>query len=188
MKTPGNKPRGKHFLVFLVALSIIHFPFALSISWAGIVVRTCFSPKGKCSSHILRELRGAKQEILIAIYAFTSREIAWALVEAKQRGIKVQVLLDKKFDRESKYSKGTFLKKQGLNVRRTSGLSRGGNKRGLMHQKFAVVDGRIVLTGSYNWTASAERYNHENLLLFQDAGPLADEYRQQFLRLWKKSR
>ncbi len=57
-----------------------------------------------------------------------------------------------------------------------------------MHQKFAVIDGRIVLTGSYNWTASAERYNHEDLLMFQDAGPLAQEYRQQFLRLWDKGR
>jgi len=57
-----------------------------------------------------------------------------------------------------------------------------------MHQKFAVIDSRIVLTGSYNWTASAENYNHENLLLFRDAGPLAEEYRQQFLRLWEKGR
>ena len=178
----------KHLYSLFLALCIIHFPLAPSDSWAGIVVQACFSPKGNCSNHIIRELQGAEREILVAVYAFTSREIAWALVQAKQRGINVQVLLDQEFDRESKYSKGSFLKKQGLKVRRTSGLSKGDKKKGLMHQKFAVIDSRIVLTGSYNWTASAENFNHENLLLFRDAGPLAGEYRQQFFRLWEKGR
>ncbi len=178
----------KHFFSLFLALCIFHFPFALSGSWAGIVVQACFSPKGNCSNHIIREIQRAEREILVAVYAFTSGEIAWALVQAKQRGINIRVLLDQKFDRKSKYSKGSFLKKQGLNVRWASGLSKGDKKRGLMHQKFAVIDSRIVFTGSYNWTASAETFNHENLLLFRDAGPLAEEYRQQFFRLWKKGR
>ncbi len=178
----------KHFFSLFLVLFIFHFPFAPSGSWAGIVVQACFSPKGNCSDHIIQELQRAETEILVAVYAFTSSEIAWALVQAKQRGINVRVLVDRKFDRESKYSKGSFLKKQGLKVRRTSGLSKGDKRRGLMHQKFAVIDSRIVLTGSYNWTASAESINHENLLLFRDAGPLAEEYRQQFLRLWEKGR
>jgi phosphatidylserine/phosphatidylglycerophosphate/cardiolipin synthase-like enzyme len=194
LKTAGNKRREKPFFSLLLALCIFHCPFASSSSWAGIVVQACFSPKGNCSNHIIRELQRAEKEILVAVYAFTSREIAWALVQAKQRGINVRVLLDQKFDRESKYSKGSFLKKHGLKVRRASGLSRrdkkskGNKRRGLMHQKFAIIDSRIVLTGSYNWTASAEKFNHENLLLFRDAGPLAEEYRQQFLRLWEKGR
>jgi len=178
----------KHCFSLFIALCIFHFPFAPSGSWAGIVVQACFSPKGNCSDHIIRELQRAETEILVAVYAFTSSEIAWALVQAKQRGINVRVLVDRKFDRESKYSQGSFLKKQGLNVRRASGLSKGNKKRGLMHQKFAVIDSRIVLTGSYNWTAYAEKFNHENLLLFRDAGPLAEEYRLQFFRVWEKGR
>jgi phosphatidylserine/phosphatidylglycerophosphate/cardiolipin synthase-like enzyme len=55
-----------------------------------------------------------------------------------------------------------------------------------MHQKFAVVDRRIVFTGSYNWTQSADRFNDENLLLFRDAGALAEEYRRIFVRLWER--
>lgn len=55
-----------------------------------------------------------------------------------------------------------------------------------MHQKFAVIDRKVVLTGSYNWTVSADNYNSENLLLFRDAGPLAEEYRKEFFRLWEK--
>ncbi len=188
LKTAGNRRRENPYFTLVLALCIFHCPFAPSSSWAGIVVQACFSPKGNCSNHIIGELQRAEREILVAVYAFTSREIAWALVRAQQRGIKVRVLLDRKFDRESKYSKGSFLKKQGLKVRRASGLSKGNKRRGLMHQKFAVIDSRIVLTGSYNWTASAEKFNHENLLLFRDAGPLAEEYRQQFFRLWGKGR
>ena len=55
-----------------------------------------------------------------------------------------------------------------------------------MHQKFAVIDRRIVLTGSYNWTHSADNRNDENLLMFRDAGPLAEEYRKTFLQLWER--
>jgi phosphatidylserine/phosphatidylglycerophosphate/cardiolipin synthase-like enzyme len=73
-------------------------------------------------------------------------------------------------------------------LRRQSGVGGGKPEKGagIMHQKFAVIDRRVVFTGSYNWTVAAERYNHENLLYFRDAGPLADEYRREFLRLWEK--
>ncbi len=55
-----------------------------------------------------------------------------------------------------------------------------------MHQKFAIIDRKIVFTGSYNWTHSADSLNDENLLLFRDAAPLAEEYRKAFLRLWER--
>jgi len=188
LKATGNRRNERCFSSLLLALCVCQFAWTPSIGWAGIVVQACFSPEGKCSKHIIQELQHAKREILVAVYAFTSREIAWALVQAQQRGIKVRVLLDHEFDQGSKFSKGSFLKKQGLDVRRASGLRKGDKHRGLMHQKFAVIDSQIVLTGSYNWTASARNFNHENLLLFRDAGPLALEYRTQFFRLWDKSR
>ncbi len=143
---------------------------------------------GKCANHIVRELNGAQKEILVAVYAFTSSALARALVKANRRGIKVRVILDQEFDQESQYSKGSFLRQQDLQVRRVSGLAKRNQGSGLMHQKFAVIDHSVVLTGSYNWTASAENYNDENLLLFNDAGPLAEEYRLEFFLLWVKSR
>ncbi|MFQ5902948.1 MAG: phospholipase D family protein [Candidatus Binatia bacterium] len=159
-------------------------------SWAGMVVQACFSPLGKCSSHIVREIGQAQKEILVAVYAFTSDDLAWALVKARQRGVKVQVVLDREFDAGNQSSKGSFLEQRGLPVRRISGLNTTRRERGtgLMHQKFVVIDRRVVLTGSYNWTVSAENFNDENLLLFHDAGPLAEEYRKEFFRLWGKKR
>ncbi len=186
---PECKTRSKKALFFFFLLvGIYHSASCFTQSWAAMAVQACFSPMGKCSNHIIRELRQAQKEILVAVFAFTSSEIAWALVQANQRGVKVRVVLDREFDKESEYSKGPFMEEKGLRVRRVSGLSKGDKRRGSMHQKFAVIDNRVVLTGSYNWTASAENYNAENLLLFHDAGPLADEYRKQFFRLWEKSR
>jgi phosphatidylserine/phosphatidylglycerophosphate/cardiolipin synthase-like enzyme len=155
---------------------------------AQMLVEACFSPQSKCSSHILREIDRAKKEILVAVYAFTSDDLADALVLAKRRGITVQVIIDREFDAANEKSKGKLLESQKIPVRRLSGLRGKAAEKdaGLMHQKFAVIDRTLVFTGSYNWTHSADRFNHENLLLFRDAGPLAEEYRRVFFLLWEQ--
>ncbi|TMA12049.1 MAG: phospholipase D family protein [Deltaproteobacteria bacterium] len=182
MTVPKRSLRYLALLFFLVVVP--------QASWPGMVVHACFSPLGKCSSHIVREIAQAQREILVAVYAFTHDDLAWALAKAQQRGVKVQVVLDQEFDGGNNHSKGSFLEQHGIMVRRVSGLN--GEKAekgaGLMHQKFAVIDRQIVFTGSYNWTVSAETYNDENLLLFRDAGPLAEAYRKEFFRLWEKKR
>ena len=124
----------------------------------------------------------------MAVYAFTSDDLASALVQAKKRGVAVQVVIDREFDLANEKSKGKFFDAQKIPLRRISGMkSNGGEKdSGLMHQKFAVIDRKIIFAGSYNWTYSAESSNDENLLLFRDAGPLAEEYRKAFLRLWER--
>lgn len=157
---------------------------------AEMAVQACFSPGRNCSSRIIREIGKAQKEILVALYAFTSDDLVWSLVKASQRGVKVRVVLDQAFDREFENSKGSFLEKRGLAVRRVSGTTRETweGKSGLMHQKFAVIDRKVVLTGSYNWTVSAEDFNSENLLFFRDAGPLAEEYRKEFFHLWERQR
>lgn len=155
---------------------------------AEMVVHTCFSPQGKCSSYILREIDAAKQELLVAVYAFTSDDLAAALAQAKTRGVAVQVIVDREFDRTNDNSKSKFLEANKIPVRRVAGAAAkpGDKDGGLMHQKFAIIDRRVVFTGSYNWTHSAESRNDENLLFFRDAGALADEYRKAFMRLWER--
>jgi phosphatidylserine/phosphatidylglycerophosphate/cardiolipin synthase-like enzyme len=162
--------------------------FLVSVAVADMVVQACFSPQGKCAAHILREIGAAKNELLVAVYAFTNDDLAGAVVQAKKRGVTVQVAIDREFDLANEKSKGKYFDAQKIPLRRVSGVkSTGGDKdSGLMHQKFAVIDRKIVLAGSYNWTYAAESYNDENLLLFRDAGPLAEEYRKAFLRLWER--
>jgi phosphatidylserine/phosphatidylglycerophosphate/cardiolipin synthase-like enzyme len=173
-------------IVFFV-LALIPTPAAVS---ATMAVQACFSPRGKCSTHVAREIGQARTEIMAALYAFTSEDLAWALINAKQRGVTVQVVLDAEFDAANANSKGVLLERQGIAVRRVSGANTGHPERGagLMHQKFAVIDRKIVLTGSYNWTVSADKFNDENLLIFRNAVPLAEDFRKEFLRLWEKKR
>jgi hypothetical protein len=113
--------------------------------------------------------------------------LAEALIAANRRGVKVRVLLDGSQD-EQYHSQGRYLHESGVNVRvdRSHMLSPGDNE-GIMHNKFAVIDSNTVLTGSYNWTESAEVRNDENLLVITDAPYLAEKYRHQFETLWTRS-
>lgn len=161
-----------------------------SVVWAEMVVQTCFSPQGRCSAHIIQEIDKSQRELLIAVYAFTSDDLARAVVQAKKRGVSVQIILDHEFDGANERSKGRFLEGHQIPLKRVSGtkpLSLD-KEAGLMHQKFSVIDRKIVFTGSYNWTHAADNLNHENLLLFRDAGPLAEEFRKVFFQLWEKKR
>lgn len=157
-------------------------------SRAEMAVQTCFSPQGKCSAHIIREINRTQKELLIAVYAFTNDELARAVVQAKKRGVSVQIVLDREFDAANDKSQSKFLEEQKILLKRISGMKPMVPERepGLMHQKFAVMDRKIIFTGSYNWTRAAEKINDENLLWFRDAGPLADEYRKVFLQLWER--
>ena len=177
------KQRAAAAVFGFLGLAPLHFALG-----GEMLVHTCFSPQGRCSSYILREIDAAKQELLVAVYAFTSDDLAAALAQAKMRGVAVQVIVDREFDRSNDNSKSKFLEANRIPVRRVAGVAAkpGDKDSGLMHQKFAVIDRRVVFTGSYNWTHSAENRNDENLLFFRDAGPLADEYRKAFIRLWER--
>jgi len=176
------------FLRAGLAILLLSWTQPITPARGDMVVRTCFSPQGKCSTYIRREIEQAKQELLVAVYAFTSDELARALIQAKNRGISVRVIIDREFDLDNDRSKGKFLESQRIPVRRISGLklTTTDKERGLMHQKFAVIDRKVVFTGSYNWTRAAETLNDENLLFFRDAAPLAEEYRATFFRLWER--
>ena len=161
--------------------------FAETGTCGEMVVQACFSPQKRCSAHIVRQIAKAEKEILVAIYAFTHHDLAAALLEARRRGVTVRVIIDREFDAVNANSKGRFLETQKVSVRRISGARLAQDKEaGLMHQKFAVIDGAVVFTGSYNWTHSADRYNDENLLMFRHAGPLAEAYRKVFFHLWER--
>jgi len=158
------------------------------LSASATEVKIYFSPNGGCEDAIIETLSHARREVDVAMYAFTSRGLAKALVEAKRRGVKVRVVLDSSFDQENRYSKGEYLRRSGIPVRLVAPRGQWGRAReweGKMHNKFAVVDGTTVITGSYNWTVTAERVNHENLLIFTHSPKVAEAYLREFDRLWK---
>ena len=120
-----------------------------------------FSPHGGCTDAIVKELDAAKESVLVQAYSFTSAPIAKALMEAHKRGVKVQVILDKSQWTE-KYSSATFFQNAGIPTFID-------DKHAIAHNKVMVIDGRTVITGSFNFTKAAEESNAENLLVIQDA-------------------
>jgi phosphatidylserine/phosphatidylglycerophosphate/cardiolipin synthase-like enzyme len=134
-----------------------------------------FSPKGGCTDAIVKQIGLAAKTIDIMMYSFSSRPIIQALDKAKERGVTVRVLLDKGQETQ-KYAKGRYLAARGIAVKYDTG-------RGLMHNKVGIFDGQVMFTGSFNWTAQAEKNNAENLLLIDDPG-LIKQYQARFDQLW----
>ena len=122
-------------------------------------VAVFFSPKGGCTEAVVEELGKAHETVLVQAYSFTSAPIAKALVEAHQRGVRVEVLLDKS-KRTERYSSATFLSHAGI-------ATFIDGRHAIAHNKVMVIDAQIVLTGSFNFTKAAEERNAENLLVLR---------------------
>jgi phosphatidylserine/phosphatidylglycerophosphate/cardiolipin synthase-like enzyme len=131
-----------------------------------------FSPNGGCTAAVVREIGAARATIQVQAYSFTSAPIAQALAQAKERGVQVEVILDKS-NRTARYSGADYLVHHGIPTRIDAAHA-------IAHNKVMIIDDAVVITGSFNFTAAAERHNAENLLVLHDP-KLAAEY----LRNWK---
>ncbi|HEK25106.1 MAG TPA: phospholipase D family protein, partial [Hydrogenobaculum sp.] len=174
----------KIFLLFLVAtfcLSIYSCSSkpsgAKTININNAQVSVYFSPNGGASDAIIKEIENAHSFIDIAMYAFTSRPIGQAVIDAYKRGVKVRLVMDV-HEANTRFSRSRFFYKAGIPIK-TLPVEETRFVKGLMHNKFAVIDGKEVITGSYNWTASAEKLNYENLLIIKSQ-KLADIYEKYF--------
>jgi len=153
---------------FLLPLLLLSIPLEAAPNASSPSVRVYFSPRGGCTDAIVEALDKAQQSILVQAYSFTSSPIAKALVEAHKRHVDVQVILDKS-QRTERYSGATFLSNEGIPV-----FIDAAHK--IAHNKLMVIDGNIVITGSFNFTKSAEEGNAENLLVISNAPELAQRY------------
>jgi phosphatidylserine/phosphatidylglycerophosphate/cardiolipin synthase-like enzyme len=157
------------------ALTFLWLILLLGSTWtlaqAGSI-RVYFSPNGGCTDAILSQINQAKTEILIQAYSFTSKPIARALIQAKKRGVKIIAVLDKS-NRTRKYSAATFLKNMEIPVFID-------DKHAIAHNKIMIIDNRVVITGSFNFSMAAETKNAENLLILDDLPDLTRAYRANF--------
>lgn len=137
-----------------------------------------FSPKGGCEARLLYWLSRANSSIHVLIYSFTLDSVGDALIAAHKRGLDVRIVMerDEAGQRGSEYGK---LKGAGVPVRLDTNPA-------LMHNKVAIIDGLIVITGSFNWTASAEARNNENMIVIRSA-QIAALYEEEFERIWSRS-
>ena len=131
-----------------------------------------FSPHGGCTEAVVDTLVKARSTVLVQAYSFTSAPIAKALVEAHRRGVKIEAVLDRS-QKTEKYSSATFLRNSGIPTFIDA-------RHAIAHNKVIVVDGQVVITGSFNFTKAAEENNAENLLVILDP-ELAAKYAQNWV-------
>lgn len=136
-----------------------------------------FSPKGGTQKAILNAINRAQKSIDVAMYSFTVDALADALISAKDRGLAVRVMVDKG-QSSGLGAKVDRLIANGVSVRKVDppGSS-------LMHHKFAIFDGKTLLTGSYNWSANAEVNSYENASFIRSP-ELVSAYQGHFDGLW----
>ena len=147
-----------------------------TITINGTQVEVYFSPEDGTLAHLLSAVNAAHESIYFLAYSFTSDTLAQALIERAQAGVKVEGVFDEDQYHSNEGTEFDRLKEAGLNVRLD------GNPR-LMHHKVIIIDGGVVITGSYNFSSNAEHSNDENTLIIHNQD-IAAQYLAEFQQIY----
>ncbi len=150
-----------------------------SLTIAGTRLESCFSPDDGCTARLEEVIEGAQNNLVFLAYSFTSDELADALIDRAQEGVRVEGVIETGQATTNRGSKWQDLLSAGIDVRLD-------NNPNQMHNKVMVIDGQIVALGSFNFTYSAETRNDENLLIVYDP-QLAEIYLAEFERIFNQS-
>lgn len=141
----------------------------------GARIECYFSPDDGVQAAIVRTVAGAKTDVAVLAFSFTSEPIAKALAARIRGGVRVRAVFDET-QAGNKSAQDEFLRGCGADVRMD------GNPYA-MHDKVMVVDGEVVVTGSYNFSKAAETKNDENVLIVHSRS-IAGQYQREFDRIY----
>ena len=136
-------------------------------------IRAYFTPGHTVETAITDEIDAARNTIRVQAYSFTNPLIVQALADARLRGVDVIVVLDKS-NRTQRSSVAELAQRAGIPTLID-------DRHAIAHNKIMIIDDRIVITGSYNFSRAAEKSNAENLVIIESA-PIARKYQQN----WQK--
>lgn len=136
-------------------------------------VSVYFSPNGGCTTAIIRAIGAARQSVHVQAAQFTSSAIAKALVAAHNRGVDVQVIVD--HHKSENKTQADRLDEAGIPTFTDA-------RHGTAHNKVILVDRKVVITGSFNFTKDSETENAENLVFIRDKPAIAAAYEDNFRR------
>jgi len=144
-------------------------------------VQVLFTPEDDAAGQIVSIIEQAQKQVLVQTFSFTNKEIARALISAKQRGVDVRVITDAEQIQRMERSKVPTVAAGGVPVFVDS-------LHASAHNKVMVIDAGstkpVVITGSFNFTHAAQFKNAENLLIFRDNRELTTAY----LENWRRHR
>lgn len=129
----------------------------------------------RIQSDILSTLDKAKISIIVAVAWFTNDILYKKLIEKKDQGVDVRVIINN----------DGVNKKHGIDISKLNVIKIRSERGGIMHNKFCVIDNQTVISGSYNWTDNAELKNAENINITENDNELATNYSLEFNKLWK---
>jgi hypothetical protein len=172
------KKIGLFTILLSLSIGILTLLFAPETIYAKTEV--LFSPRGSIKDAIIKNIISSKGTIDVTAFTFTAGDIAEALYQAKERGVKIRVIIDQTQDAK-RYPVLEFLKEEGFNLQFLKG-----NIGGTMNNAFAIFDDKLLVTGSYTWTEYAEKFNYENAI-FIDEPDVVERYKKEFESLYDKS-
>ncbi|MEI6289929.1 MAG: phospholipase D-like domain-containing protein [Chloroflexota bacterium] len=150
------------------------------IDFSNSKIEILFSPDDHAAKKIISLLRSAQKSIYFLAYSFTANDFGDVIRQKEKDGLKIEGVMDEGQIQTNKGTEFTSFLKAGLPVYPD------GNP-GLMHHKVIIIDEKIVITGSYNFTSSAERSNDENVIIFYDE-KAASDYVKEFQRIFDQSK
>lgn len=136
-----------------------------------------FSPGEACREIIIQQINNSINRVKICVFTISDDHITNAIMSAHKKGREIKIITDndKSFDIGSDIER---LAQEGIDIKMD-------NTPNHMHHKFMVVDDVSLLTGSYNWTQSAARYNHENIVVTKEGG-VVKSFLKEFSQLWNE--
>jgi phosphatidylserine/phosphatidylglycerophosphate/cardiolipin synthase-like enzyme len=139
-----------------------------------------FTPGDAIDTRIVALIDGAKTDVFMQAFSFTSKKIARSLLAAHRRGVRVEILADRAQTLELAGSAVPDLARNGVPVWLDANFI-------AAHNKVVLVDTDTLVTGSYNYTSAAQYKNAENVLIVRHDPALAAQYRDNFARLRDKA-
>ncbi len=164
-------------ILLTLSFSILTTLFASNTMYAKTDV--LFSPRGSIKEAIIKTISSSEETIDVTAFTFTSGDIAEALYNAKESGVKIRLVLDHRQDKR-RYPVLEFLKEEGFDLQFLKG-----NIGGSMNNTFAIFDGKLLVTGSYNWTEYSEKFNYENAIFIDDSDVIG-KYKEEFDSLYNE--
>jgi phosphatidylserine/phosphatidylglycerophosphate/cardiolipin synthase-like enzyme len=154
--------------------SIANTPYT-SLNINGTPVEVYFSPDDGVEEHVVAAINGAQHSVYFMTFSLTSDPVSQTMIKAFQRGVDVAGVIERG-QADNAGSDYQALLDAGVDVRLD------GNP-GNMHHKVILIDGQVVITGSYNFSRSAEARNDENLLVLHNP-QLTAQFMQEFDRVY----
>ncbi|XP_039349314.1 mitochondrial cardiolipin hydrolase [Mauremys reevesii] len=162
---------------------VLFFPSPVTCTAAllgepGAAPCPCPLPHGDSPlARLLRRLLSARRSLELCLFAFSSPQLGRAVQLLHRRGVRVRLVTDSDYMVLTGSQIGR-LRQAGIQVRHDQ-------DSGYMHHKFAIIDKKMLITGSLNWTTQAIQNNRENVLIVEDA-EYVEPFLAEFERIWEE--